>query len=157
MTYVGNNPVNWIDPYGLLSNEDINWVARTLYGEFSGYKPIYQETAAWVIRNRLDSGKWGDTYEEVVTARKQFSCFRKNDPNYKKVMDPNPKGKRWNRAVESATTVLNAPESANPIPGVMYYYSPRSMTPPGTVPDWAKGRTTIKVKGIYPWHMTLIK
>jgi spore germination cell wall hydrolase CwlJ-like protein len=149
--------VNWIDPLGLVTQEDINWVARTLYGEFGSYKSIYQEITAWVIRNRLNSGRWGDTYKEVVTARRQFSCFNKKDPNYARVMKPNVKSKAWKRAVANASKVLNAPDSDNPIPDIMFYYSPRSMTSPGGIPTWAVGRETIDIEGINSWHMTLVE
>lgn len=40
-----------------------------------------------VIRNRLQLGRWGDTYRDVVTADKQFSCWKTTDPNLKKMYE----------------------------------------------------------------------
>lgn len=56
-------------------------IALTLYGEGRG-EPVEGRIAiACVIRNRKHSGRWGTTYESVVKAPYQFSCWNVADPN----------------------------------------------------------------------------
>jgi N-acetylmuramoyl-L-alanine amidase len=40
-----------------------------------------------VIRNRLQSGRWGPTYSTVVFAPKQFSCWNVDDVNLPTLRD----------------------------------------------------------------------
>src|SRR5262249_53568753 len=37
---------------------------------------------ASVLKNRLKTGKWGQSYESVCTAKLQFSCWNPDDPNF---------------------------------------------------------------------------
>jgi len=54
----------------------MDWLALTLYGEARS-EPINGQCAvAAVIRNRVADGRWGHTYESVVCAPWQFSCWR---------------------------------------------------------------------------------
>jgi len=158
--YCQNDPINLVDPQGLgqVTEEDIDWVAKALYGEFRGQGEKYYEVTAWVIRNRhsYPRKRW-QTYKGVVTDPWQFSCFNPDDKNRKKVDNPNLKDPRWVSARSVAKQVLNAAECENPIPNVYNYYSPISRRPAGSVPKWARGAPTVDVEGIDPWKMTLIK
>lgn len=54
---------------------DVDWLALTLWAE-SRSEPIEGQIAvANVIRNRVQSGRWGRSYETVCLAPWQFSCW----------------------------------------------------------------------------------
>lgn len=55
--------------------EDVEAIARTLYGECRGAETVAeQEAVAWVILNRLDAG-YADTVLGVVSAPGQFAGY----------------------------------------------------------------------------------
>lgn len=62
---------------------DADLVALTIYGEARNQSLDGKAAVANVIRNRLHDGRWGASYERVVLAPYQFSCW-------------NPKGGREN-------------------------------------------------------------
>ncbi len=60
---------------------EIDFLVRTLWGECRGEPWIGQVAVACVIRNRKQSDRWWpDTYQAVVTQRKQFSCWNGTEP-----------------------------------------------------------------------------
>ena len=73
---------------------DLDVLARTLYGEARGEGTEGIEAVACVIMNRFRSGKWFTGYiwqngQKVASVAQtclkkfQFSCWNKNDPNFK--------------------------------------------------------------------------
>ena len=69
-------------------NKDVDILARTIWGEARGEKMPGRIAVGLVIINRYNSGKWyaGDTIAQTCQKPWQFSCWNKNDPNYKKIM-----------------------------------------------------------------------
>jgi len=62
--------------------EDLDTVARTVYGEARGESWLGQSAVAWVIRTRASRpGWWGRDARGVCLAPKQFSCWNDDDPN----------------------------------------------------------------------------
>ncbi len=60
--------------------EDVEAIARTLYGECRGVETeAEKEAVAWVILNRLDAG-YADTVLGVVSAPGQFAGYSKEHP-----------------------------------------------------------------------------
>ena len=59
---------------------DIEALARTMYGEARGCGETEQAAVAWCILNRLDSGAWGSTVLEVVSAPGQFAGYSPTHP-----------------------------------------------------------------------------
>lgn len=73
--------------------EDVEAIARTLYGECRGAETVAeQEAVAWVILNRLDAG-YADTVLGVVSAPGQFAGYSPEHP-------------LWTELVEVARRVL---------------------------------------------------
>ena len=73
--------------------EDVEAIARTLYGECRGAETVAeQEAVAWVILNRLDAG-YADTVLGVVSAPGQFAGY-------------SPEHTLWTELVEVARRVL---------------------------------------------------
>ena len=71
---------------------DIDTLARTIWGEARGESISGQEAVASVIMNRVSFSKrrgrywWGNNVTDVCRAPWQFSCWNKNDPNYQKLI-----------------------------------------------------------------------
>ncbi len=108
--------------------KEIEYLAKTIYGEARGESIEAKYWVAWVIRNRVDARWRGQkTYESVVTDPYQFSCWNENDVNRPKL--DNPKGIAWNECWEIAVSVYTAPAFFNPIPRVFHYHD-TSISPP---------------------------
>ncbi len=121
-------------------NKEIEFLARTVYGEARGENLETQLYVAWVIRNRVQAKGWfGNTYEEVVTKPFQFSSWNKNDPNYERVMQPT--GAAWRSSLGIAQAVYYAPEKHNPIPEIYHFYD-RSLD--NSPPSWAKDAEVVR-------------
>lgn len=67
--------------------EDVEAIARTLYGECRGAETVAeQEAVAWVILNRLDAG-YADTVLGVVSAPGQFAGYDPAHPLWPELME----------------------------------------------------------------------
>ena len=66
------------EPFIALNRTDIELLAKTVYGEARGCSTIEQSAVIWCILNRVDAS--GDTIEEVVTAKYQFTGYNKEHP-----------------------------------------------------------------------------
>ena len=118
-------------------DDEILWFARTIYSETK--KAEEQKLVAWVIRNRVDSGLYGDSYEDVVLARGQFSGMHATDKQYPVniSMDYDDASPAWDSAVSIARSVYYADADLNPLSSdVMHFYSPISVI---NTPSWALG------------------
>ncbi len=120
------------------ADDEVLWFARAIYSETKVASE--QALVAWVIRNRVESDKYPDTYKEVVLQSGQFSGFSISDKQYHintsmTFKDSNPS---WDTAVAIAQAVYTAPEALRPLSkGVMHFYSPISVS---NTPSWAAGR-----------------
>ena len=104
------------------------YFSLTLYGEAGGENEASKHAIAWVIRNRLTKKQWGDSYRTIVLKPLQFACWRKNDPNYKRLQHPGQDGSQadklaWQRCKTLFEEIQHAPEEENPLPGVCHYFS----------------------------------
>ena len=67
--------------------EDVEAIARTLYGECRGVESeAEQEAVAWVILNRLDAG-YADTVLGVVSAPGQFAGYSPEHPLWPELVE----------------------------------------------------------------------
>ncbi len=67
--------------------EDVEAIARTLYGECRGVETVAeQEAVAWVIINRLDAG-YADTVLGVVSAPGQFAGYDPAHPLWPELVE----------------------------------------------------------------------
>lgn len=72
--------------------DDIDILARTIWGEARGESISGMEAVASVVLNRVAFSKrrgrywWGNDITGVCQAPKQFSCWNKSDPNYQKII-----------------------------------------------------------------------
>lgn len=72
-----------------MRTEDCDILARTIYGEARGESISGMEAVASVVLNRLAVSKkygrywWGNTIAGICRQPWQFSCWNKDDPNYR--------------------------------------------------------------------------
>ena len=119
-------------------------LAKTIYGEARGESIETMFSVGWVIRNRLKSGRHGNTYKDVVLQPKQFSCWNKGDPNCK-VIKGKIKGGIWEVCIGVAIVVIQSTEKRNPIPNVRHYYDKSLDSNP---PYWAEEGEFMNVYGV---------
>jgi len=122
----------------LAGYDDRDLAIRTIASE-SGFKDP-DETAgiAAVVGNRLQSGKWGDDYKSVVTAKNQFEPWSNPDaPNYPLKIDPN--SPRYKMAAEALGRYEN--EQYDPTGGATHFFAPAAQSALGRkAPNWGQGK-----------------
>jgi N-acetylmuramoyl-L-alanine amidase len=114
------------------SPQDLDVMARTLWGEARGEGPTGRIAVAWIIRNRVetDLGKdgkpdwWGEGIEGVCRKPWQFSCWNADDPNRPKLMAVTEADHNFRDCLEIARGVL-AGIIEDPTGGATQYYNPR--------------------------------
>ena len=132
-------------------NTNLLHLAKTIYGEARGESIETMFAVGWVIRNRLQAGRYGDTYKDVVLQSKQFSCWNVGDPNYKKIKGMI-KGRLWEVCIGVAIVVMQSMEKHNPVMGVHHYYDKSMDSNP---PYWADEGKWLTVYGVN--NLRLIK
>lgn len=125
----------------VVSNEDVQTLALTLWGEARSEGREGVIAVAWVIRNRVEldlnrDGQpdwWGEGYAQVCRTPYQFSCWNKTDPNRPYLIGAKsiPPAQLL-MCIEVAQSVMNnaVPDPTN---GATHYYATNMRKPP----SWA--------------------
>lgn len=124
-------------------------LALTLYGEARSEQLEGRVAVGCVIRNRVESGRWGSSYREVCLKKWQFSCWIPEGglANYEIVMSAARMLLRKDRVVPVLGECLWIADGLmagvllDRVKGANHYYAPKAMKPAGRVPGWAKGKT----------------
>jgi len=108
-------------------------LATTVYLEARNQSELGQRAVAEVALRRLDSGRWGDSVCDVVTAPKQFAPTLV-PPDY-----PISNLKAWNRAVRVSLNMLDNWEGPHTqrhlvVPGADHFFATTIASP-----IWAQG------------------
>lgn len=128
--------------------EELDYLALTIWAEARGEGTLGMQNVGHVIRNRVESGKFGGpTYQGVVTKPKQFSCWNPRDPNRKNLtiefvegMKPGtPDQRAMVQAYAIARQVMN--RAADPTAGATHYHTKK------VNPVWAQNLRKIAVVG----------
>lgn len=118
--------------------QDIDVLARTIWGEARGEGVAGMVAVAWVARNRVEmdlgnDGKpdwWGEGYGGVCRKPWQFSCWNANDPNSAYLRDEKPiPAAQFQQAREVAVAVIDG-HRPDPTGGATHYYSTTLPKPP---------------------------
>jgi spore germination cell wall hydrolase CwlJ-like protein len=117
----------------------IFWIILTVFYEARGEDAVGQKSVAKVILNRAEKRNW--PLENVVRARKQFSCYNAGIKNDNPLL--------WIKEIESLLTVVKNVDRAvdewydgDRLNGATHYYAPKGM-PGGKPPYWIAGMTKI--------------
>lgn len=62
-------------------------LARTLYGEARGEEEPGLRAICEVVLNRAADTRWPDKIAAVCLQTKQFSCWNRNDPNFRRLVN----------------------------------------------------------------------
>lgn len=138
-----------------MSFSDAHWLGLALVTESDQpHEWIYPAT---VIRRRVESRVYPNSYPEVITQPYQFSHFNKylhihhDEMLFAEVLKD--LRKDISAATECAAWVIDAPEWRLPFsPRVLHYFSPVSMVPPGRIPSWAHGMRQFTPAGVDPYR-----
>lgn len=60
--------------------EELEMIAKTVYGEASGCSLTEQAAVVWCILNRVDDDRFPDNITDVITQKNQFSGYNENHP-----------------------------------------------------------------------------
>jgi N-acetylmuramoyl-L-alanine amidase len=125
-----------------MRNDDIDILARTLYGEARGeYRRLEGGLVALiavgnVVMNRLKANSWyGKTIREVCQKPYQFSCWNEGDPNRKVLMQAEISDGIFLACRHVAAGVASG-QWPDVTQGCNHYYA----TTLPALPHWAKGR-----------------
>lgn len=107
----------------------------TVWMEASGEPPEGRRGVAWVLVNRLNSGRYGKSLADVCLSPFQFSCWNTSDPNRR----------RMARTPETDPVLLDCGAAlqeaqaggTDPTQGATLYYADSMTTPP----EWAAKAT----------------
>jgi hypothetical protein len=67
-------------PAAPYSGHEIDMLAKMVWGEAQGCAAEEQALCVWTAINRLEDGRFGDTFADVLTAPGQFKGYRRKNP-----------------------------------------------------------------------------
>lgn len=88
----------------------------------------------------MESNRFPNTYKDVAEQKYQFSCVNPKDNSSWRYYNPTKEGtsmserKAYANSVSAAIKVIN--NDCNNTNGALLYYSPKSMNPKGSAPNW---------------------
>lgn len=122
-------------------NNEIDLLARTIWGEARGEGQTGMQAVANVIMNRVEKGGWyGATVQDVVLKKWQFSTWNEGDPNRQKALDVTTADPSFWAAKKIASLAYNG--QLDDITGGAVNYHARSVSP-----YWANTMTQTAVIG----------
>lgn len=104
--------------------------ARTLWQEARGEPLAGQEAVAWVLRNRMFTGRWGQSLASVCLWRGQFSGWSSADPNFRPACELADDAPALNVLVNVINSIMSAGPDADPTGGALFYFADSMSVPP---------------------------
>ena len=107
-------------------NREIDFLARTIWGEARGEPLRGQEAVAHVVLNRVRDRGFPNTVEDVVTQGNgsQFNAWSPRDPNFVKLKNVTQDDAMFRQAIMVAQQAFNG-LSQDPTNGAIIYFNPR--------------------------------
>lgn len=140
------------------TDEDVTYLAKTIWGEARGEGRDGMRLVAYVIKNRAQANKpaiFGAGVKGVVLKQKQFSCWNAGNSNCRKLQDaylkallPNgADGRMWILAQSIAREVLADRDPKNdPTRGALFYHTTR------VNPIWNRELTKVATHGAHVFY-----
>lgn len=129
---------------------EIDTLARTIWGEARGEGSIGMQAVAAVIMNRLQISKekgkfwWGNSIIEICQKPYQFSCWNRDDPNYRKVLNVDKRDRIFAKACNIARVCM--PDPTN---GATHYHAR------GIYPFWSLHQNPTAIIGNHIFYRIL--
>lgn len=123
--------------------------ARTLWQECRGETDDGKLAVAWVLRNRLASGRWGQSLASVCLWRAQFSgWYVPSDPNFAYACGLTDDDPMVGHMLDILAGVMSADPATDPTAGALFYHANSMPTSPG----WASSMTFLGVHGTQSFY-----
>lgn len=125
---------------------DIDTLARTLWGEARGEGTAGMQAVAAVVMNRVriarEMGRhwWGNSIIQICQKPFQFSCWNKNDINYRRLLAVDDDDKYFGAALHVARIAVEG-RLDDPTGGATHYHAA------GMMPHWAETEKPVAVIG----------
>lgn len=125
---------------------EVDVLARTLWGEARGEGSIGMQAVACVVLNRVAVSRrfggywWGNDIVQVCHKPFQFSCWNKEDPNYRKLLALTEEDIHFATAMRIARRAILGFVS-DPTYGATHYHAR------GIMPKWAVNQRPTTVLG----------
>ena len=138
----------------ILDPNEVDILARTIWGEARGEKLSGMEAVASCIMNRVIKSQargghwWGNDVVEVCKKPYQFSCWNKDDPNLPKLLQVSDEDKAFAAATRIAKRALGG-SLKDRTNGSTHYHTKQ------IAPWWAKGRTAIVEVGNHKFYRNI--
>lgn len=129
-----------------VAEQDIDILARTIWGEARGEGTAGMHAVAAVILNRVEISRkyknfwWGRNVTEICRKPYQFSCWNRSDPNLQKLEKVDDRDIHFVTALRMARRALNG-LLADPTMGATHYHAV------GIMPGWAVNEKPCAVIG----------
>ena len=110
---------------------------RTIAFEASNEPDEGKAAVAYVILNRMNGSRWGDSIKEVVTRQGQFEPWMTRRDEMEKLSPEDPS---YRSAAQIADAVLTG-QTPDPTTGATYFLNPTVVRQRrgGSLPSWAQG------------------
>jgi spore germination cell wall hydrolase CwlJ-like protein len=111
--------------------DDLTWMYKTVYGEVRRQPDHEIKAVCQVIYNRLQSGLYGSSFEEVVLAPKQFSVWNKRGGQRRYLLSGNVETDTDYQRVQTIcnSVIQERSSGVDTSRGINYFYHPQSMEP----------------------------
>ena len=125
---------------------EIDTLARTIWGEARGEGNPGMQAVACVVMNRLKVARekkrfwWGNSVIQICQKPFQFSCWNKNDPNYRKLLGVDASDAAFAAALTVARLTLEG--ALSDLTGGATHYHAAGMTP-----VWTQSEKPVAVVG----------
>lgn len=114
------------------TQEDLDVMSRTIWGEARSEGPEGMEAVAAVIVNRTLDTRWPSSIREVCKQHRQFSCWNQRDPNRLKMLRVTEKDPSFQLAKKVALRILQEKSKDTTCAGLTFYHTKRIR------PKWAR-------------------
>jgi spore germination cell wall hydrolase CwlJ-like protein len=117
--------------------DERDYLVRTIVFEASGESELGKVAVAYVVLNRKESGRWGDSIKAVVTYPGQFEPWITRRKEIKRLSPNDP---RYRSAALIADAVLSG-RTPDPTSGATHFLNPIIVRERrgGSLPLWARG------------------
>ncbi len=133
-----------------MTNEDLDIMAKTMWGESRNQDTSGQIAVASVIKNRAEARRWyGDTPKEVCLKEWQFSCWNEGDPNKQKMENLPKVDEDYLKLLGIAYLVMTGQLQDN-TNGSTHYHTTNIM------PKWAQDQKPVVVIGDHKFYNNII-